>query len=151
MKISQFMTYMEARTQSLETLRAYRSSLVRFAAYLDKETLSADQIRRQTISEYINFLQRNRGRTIREQLSAATINGHLSVISQYYRWLQGEEEGRISNPVSLIDRPKIRNKKPRAVEDRILLALDRVSALVVTRHSYLFCCIRDCGSVNYVA
>jgi site-specific recombinase XerD len=58
-------------------------------------------------------------------LSAATINRHLSVISQYYRWLQGEEEGRISNPVSLIDRPKIRNKKPRAVEDPILLALDR--------------------------
>jgi site-specific recombinase XerD len=56
MKISQFMTYMEARTQSLETLRAYRSSLVRFAAYLDKENLSADQIRRQTISEVHQFL-----------------------------------------------------------------------------------------------
>lgn len=125
MKIDQFMAYIEARTQSRNTLRAYRSSLERFAAYLDQEKLSADQVRRQTISGYINVMQRNRGRTREGQLSAATINRHLSVISQYYRWLQGEEEGRISNPVSLIHRPKVRNKKPRAVEEPILQALNK--------------------------
>jgi site-specific recombinase XerD len=125
MKIDDFLAALSVATPSRETHRAYKSVMLRFESFLNSQGIPEIKAKRTTILDFIAHRQSNRGRTVREELAPATINRELSVISQYYRWLQCEQGDNICNPVALVARPKVRNVKVRAIDESILRRLDR--------------------------
>jgi site-specific recombinase XerD len=123
MKIESFIESLSMQTSSAETLRAYRQDLTRFEAFLKEKGLRTNQVKRITISEFLNHLAQNKGRTASGNLSPATIARRLSAISAYYEWLQDNSDGTIRNPVERVKRPKVRNEKPRSIDDSVLATL----------------------------
>ena len=123
MKIDSFIESLSTQTKSKETLRAYRQDLTRFGAFLKEKGLRTNQVKQSTIAEFIRHLEDTKGRTVSDRLAPATIARHLTVISAYYEWLRGDSDVAIRNPVERFKRPKVRNEKPRDVDDGILAKL----------------------------
>jgi site-specific recombinase XerD len=123
MNIDRFMESLTTQTASRETLRAYRQDLTRFANFLKTRGLCATQVKPTNINEFVKYISENRGRTVSSGLAPSTISRRLSVISAYYEWLGSEMESPLPNPVARIKRPKVRNERPRAVDDQTLATL----------------------------
>jgi site-specific recombinase XerD len=123
MKIDSFIESLSSQTKSTETLRAYRQDLNRFQAFLKEKGLRTNQVKQSTIADYIRHLEDTKGRTVSDGLAPATIARQLTVISAYYEWLRGDSDVAVRNPVERFRRPKVRNEKPRDVDDSILAKL----------------------------
>ncbi len=121
MKIDSFIESLQ--TKSKETQRAYRQDLTRFETFLKEKRLRTNQVKQSTIADYIRHLEDTKGRTVSDGLAPATIARHLTVISAYYEWLRGDSDADVRNPVERFRRPKVRNEKPRDVDDSILAKL----------------------------
>jgi site-specific recombinase XerD len=121
MKIDSFIESLQ--TKSKETQRAYRQDLIRFQAFLKKKGLRTNQVKNSMIADFIRHLEDTKGRTVSDGLAPATIARHLSVIAAYYEWLRGDSDVAVRNPVERFRRPKVRNEKPRDVDDSILAKL----------------------------
>jgi site-specific recombinase XerD len=123
MKIESFLESLSTKTVSAETLRAYRQDLSRFQAFLKERGLRVNQVKPSTVIEFVKYLGTSKGRTRNGNLSPATVARRLSVVSAYYEFLRGESEGTIRNPVETVRRPKVRNEKPRDIDDTVLAKL----------------------------
>lgn len=119
MKTKAFLASLTAQSGSAETQRAYRQDLERFEAFLKKKGLRVTQVKRSTITDFLKDMEEEAGRP----LSAATVSRRLSVLSAYYEFLRGDSEGKISNPVAKVKRPKVRNVELRAVDENTLAKL----------------------------
>jgi len=120
MKIDSFMQYLSLQTGSKETLRAYRQDITRFANFLEKKGLDDTDAKPSTIMEFLRDLEASKGRTATGTLAPATVARRLSVIGAYYDFLQDDSDVAVRNPVDSVRRPKVRNEKPRDVDDAIL-------------------------------
>ena len=123
MDIEGYVMALSAETQSKETIRAYKQTLVRFEEFLSDRKLRVTQVKRSTVSEFITHLDQNKGRTRGEQLAPATIARQLAILSSFYRYLGDNSDGRIRNPVEHVKRPEVSNNIPRAVDNQILTTL----------------------------
>jgi site-specific recombinase XerC len=124
MKIDDFIGALAAESHaSPETLRAYRQTLLRFEAFLRDRKLRVTQVRRATIKDFINHLEKNKGRTRDERLAPATVARQLAILKSYYDFLKDNTEGKIRNPVERVKRPKLSNQLPRAVDPTNLSVL----------------------------
>jgi site-specific recombinase XerD len=123
MKIDSFMKSLSTQTRSAETLRTYRQNLTRFEAFLNEIGLWVNRVKPSTITEFLNHLEENKGRTASGGLSSSTIGRRLSVVNAYYEWLRNESDTVVRNPVERVRRPKVRNEKPRDVDDSVLAKL----------------------------
>ncbi|MGA7459197.1 MAG: tyrosine-type recombinase/integrase [Candidatus Korobacteraceae bacterium] len=123
MKIDEFINDFSVRTQSKETLRAYRQDLQRFESYLNSKHLRVTQVTTSVISDYVRHLRETAGRTKDGQLAPASITRRLAALSRYYEYLRQESNGKIRNPFKDFRRPKVDNDLPRAVEEATLHAL----------------------------
>jgi site-specific recombinase XerD len=117
MKIDEFMLELGSRTNSKETMRAYRQDLERFERFLKSEGIRINQVKRSTMVKYLAYLEALRGRTTSERLSPATKNRRLTIVSEYFDWLQRDSDKTISNPVALLRRPTVQNENPSPVDD----------------------------------
>ena len=124
MEIDSFLLSVCAASDSEHTLRAYLRPLVRFEKFLQGKGLRIDQVKGYHIAEWINDLKQHPGRTRGEKLTPATINSYLTPVSLYFDWRSAKLRSRAPNPVSLVKRPKVRNKDPKPVDDA---DLDRMS------------------------
>jgi integrase/recombinase XerC len=123
MQIQQYLEALGAQTHSAETLRAYKQDLERFNGFLSERDLQVDQVKPSNITDYLNYLATNKGRTAATTLAPATINRRLTVVSEYYEWLQRGSDDFVRNPIKGVKRPKVRNIEKRAVEDDVLETL----------------------------
>ncbi|WP_353073080.1 tyrosine-type recombinase/integrase [Tunturiibacter gelidoferens] len=123
MRIESFLESLSTRTWSAETLRAYRQDLTRFETFLKEKGLPVNEVKPATISEFMNYMAENKGRTASTTLAPSTVARRLSVISAYYEWVRDDSGATIRNPVERIKRPKVRNEKPRAAPDDVLATL----------------------------
>jgi len=123
MKTEEFLKALAVRTQSADTLRAYRADLARFEAFLCERGLRTTQVKTSTITEYVEYLNQNAGRTRSGQLAPASIRRRLAVLSRYYEFLRAESNGKIRNPFRDYDKPKPDNDLPRAVDEGVLQQL----------------------------
>jgi site-specific recombinase XerD len=110
------MRALATQTTSKETRRAYRQDLERYQAFLRSKGLRVTQATPSTINEFIAALTAERG----APLAPATITRRLAVVSEYYEFLARESDGKITNPVRRVKRPKVDNDLPRAVADDVL-------------------------------
>lgn len=120
MNINEFISHMQIRSQSVETLRAYRSDLEKYEEFLRSKGLRVNQATRKTIEAFIHYLSAQPTRKEGAELSPASINRRLSTISAYYEFLRASSDGRINNPVARLSRPRIDNVRFRAVSDAVL-------------------------------
>ncbi len=123
MSIESFIDSLSTRTESKETLRAYGQTLTRFTGYLNDEGIQIDEVKPSTITEYLRHLEDNTGRPASGRLAPSTVSRHLSVISAYYEFRRDESDTDVRNPVEKVRRPKVRNEKPRDVNDNELAKL----------------------------
>ncbi len=123
MKIREFMLCLSGRTDSKETMRAYNDSLIGYDDFLRKQGIREDQATGTTIGEFVSDLKANKGRTRGDELAPATINRTLAAISKYYDWRSAELGKKTKNPVKQFERPKVRNKIPKPVEEGVLTKL----------------------------
>ncbi len=123
MQIQQYLAALGTQTKSTETLRAYRQDLQRFDDFLKGRGIAVREVKPSTIVEYLVHLETIKGRTVASHLSPATISRRLTVVSEYFRWLQRDSETVIRNPVERVKRPKVQNALHRAVDDGILADL----------------------------
>ncbi len=123
MNIEGYLASLSVRTRSTETLRAYRQLLTRFESYIRAEGTRVTQVKPGTISAFVNHLSEQKGRTVGESLSPATIARQLAILSGFFDFLNNNSDGKIRNPVRLVKRPKVSNDLPRAVEDDVLSTL----------------------------
>jgi site-specific recombinase XerC len=119
MRIEAYLKNLSTQTTSRETLRAYRQDLEKYEAFLRSKGLRVTQAKPSTITEFINHLTDTHGGA----LAPATISRRLSVLSAYYEFLRDNSDGKITNPVDRVKRPKVSNEAPRAVEDNALANL----------------------------
>jgi len=122
-QIERFLQSLGTRTRSKETLRAYRQDLERFEAFLQEKDLAVNQVKPTTITEFVNHLAANKGRTISDTLAPSTVARRLSVLSAYFDWLVDDSDGTVRNPVTRVKRPRVRNEKHRAAEDSDIATL----------------------------
>ncbi len=123
MKIEEFLKTLGVRSQSADTLRAYREDLGRFEAFLRQRSLRVTQVKTSTIGKYVEYLNQNAGRTRSGRLAPATIRRRLAVLSSYYEFLRAESNGKIRNPFAGYALPKPDNDLPRAIDDGVLQQL----------------------------
>jgi integrase/recombinase XerC len=123
MDIKGFLESLSTQTRSAETLRAYRQDLERFDRFLKENELGIEQVKSTTITEFLTYLDKNKGRTTATELAPSTTTRRLSVLSSYFEWLRDASEGTLINPVTRVKRPRVQNKKPRAVNDSLLATL----------------------------
>jgi site-specific recombinase XerC len=123
MKINSFMETLSTQTTSKETLRAYRQELIRFETFQNEKGLDDTQVKQSTITEYLRHREDGKGRTATGALAPATVARILSVVTAYFDFLQGDSDVAVRNPVDGVRRPKVRNQKPRDVDDSILAKL----------------------------
>jgi site-specific recombinase XerD len=138
MLIQQYLEALSNQMRSPETLRAYRQDLQRFDAFLREKGIATDEVKPSTITEYLAHLEAVKGRTVTNNLSAATISRRLTVVSEYYRWLQRDSEALIRNPVERVKRPKVQTM-PSSPSSR------RASPVRVIGPCCCFSCTRDFG------
>ena len=120
MDIDDFMIHLSTRTQSAETLRAYRGDLEKYEAYLRDNGLRANQATSTTIETFLRHLSQQPTRKVGSSLSPASVGRRLSVLASYYDFLNVRSNGRVKNPVARIKRPKIDNVEFRALDDQVL-------------------------------
>jgi integrase/recombinase XerD len=102
---------------SLNTIDNYRRDLDTYIKFLETSGISdLSLVTEDVISDYIKIL-RSRG------LQSTTINRALSSIRGFHTYLFEEERGR-SNPVDLVDNPKLSRKLPDA------LSVEEVTRLI---------------------
>src|SRR5581483_4291115 len=123
MEIDSFMEHLKTRTQSPETLRAYRQDLQKFEEFLRGRGLRVNQATVQTIDQFIAHLSEQPTRKNGEVLAPASVTRRLSVLSAYYEYLRARSNGKVNNPVVRIKRPKVDNVQFRAVEESTLSSL----------------------------
>jgi site-specific recombinase XerD len=131
MDIEAFMSHLQIRTRSRETLRAYRSDLEKYEAFLRSKGLRANQATMATVEEFIRYLSSKPTRKAGAELSPASINRRFSVISAYYEFVRARTDGKTNNPVARMSRPKIDNVRFRALEDATID--DLLSGITNTR------------------
>jgi site-specific recombinase XerD len=119
MNIDGFLTSLKTQTSSVETLRAYSQDLEKFEDFLHLKSLRVTQVKPSTITEYIEHLAGQRGRA----LAPATVARRLAVLSSFFDFLSSNTDGKISNPVKSVKRPRVDNDQPRAIEDSMLARL----------------------------
>jgi integrase/recombinase XerC len=123
MEIEAFILRLRLRGCSDETCRAYRQDIERFEAFLRSLHLRTDQVTTKTIDQFVQYLHDTCGRTVGTGLAPASVSRRLAVVSKYYRFLQLNSNGRTRNPLIGYERPKVDNRKCRAVEQGQLTKL----------------------------
>lgn len=123
MEIQKFVLSLSTSSNSKHTQRAYCQPLKRFEEFLSEKGLRIDQINRNHIDEFINDCHEHKGRTKDKTLAPATINLYLTALSVYFEWRNSELDRRRWNPVQSVKRPRVRNKKPKPVDEVILMRL----------------------------
>lgn len=98
-------------------LRTYVSVLRRYEAFLRDRGLKVNQATKTTIDDFIDHLSFQPTRKKGTHLEPASIARNLGVLSSYYEFLRGRTNGRITNPVKDVRRPKVENQLFRAVEE----------------------------------
>ncbi len=123
MDIDAFIEDLSTRTRSAETLRAYRGDLEKYETFLRARGLRVTQATSTTVQEFIQYLCARPTRKARERLSEASIARRLAVLSSFYEFLRFRSNGKISNPVSWVKRPKVQNVAFRAIDETTLSKL----------------------------
>ncbi len=125
------------------TVEAYSRDLVRFTRHLDARGLRLEEITREHLVDYLDYLA--------DTLSARTLSRHISTVRHFFRHLAAE--GALpSNPAQLLETPKLtrrlpevlspqeverllsqpRGNEPRALRDRAMLELLYATGLRVS-------------------
>jgi site-specific recombinase XerD len=123
MDIDGFIDNLKTRTRSRETLRAYRQDLEKFEAFLKSRGLRATQASPAIIDQFIKELSALPSRKASQELLPASVSRRLSVLSSFYEFLRMRSNGRVSNPVAALKRPKVQNVEFRAVDEGTLSQL----------------------------
>lgn len=124
MDIDDFMKHLSTRTQSAETLRAYRAALEKYEAYLKAIGLRANQATTTTIENFVRHLSQQDTRKVGTSLAPASVARLLSILSSYYDFLHARSNGRIKNPVARVKRPRVDNTEFRALDDQVVEKLE---------------------------
>src|SRR6516165_4016210 len=109
MDIDDFMLHLSGRTQSRETLRAYRGDLEKYQEFLRSNGLRVTQATPATLDEFIEQQSSQSTRKAGDRLSPASINRRLAVVSAFYDFLHARSKGKIANPLTGMKRPRVQN------------------------------------------
>jgi len=118
--IDRYHSYMQMRNYSEKTIQSYVRVIRLFGAYLIDQGATFDQVGvagdRRLITGYLSGLSREHG------YSAKTLHRIISTLSSFYRFLYAEGAVAV-NPLTGIDRPKIKRQELRYLKHRQVLKL----------------------------
>ena len=120
--IESFLEYMVViRGASQNTLDAYHSDLVRFAAEMEsKGAVTPDQVTEEMVSDYFFAMEHS-------DVSVSTLSRHMSAVRAFFRFLvENDDVGR--NVTDVLKQPKLLRKRPQTLTteevERLLSAPD---------------------------
>jgi site-specific recombinase XerC len=110
------------RAASPETLKAYRSDLMKFSAYLDGHGISRIiDVNQSVILAYVAYMRQVLNPRARKQgLSDATIGRRLAAVSSYFDYLRTKTHPKLSNPVDDRSFRLKRNNGPKPVDEPVI-------------------------------
>lgn len=109
MEILGFLTSLENRGCSPETIRAYRTDLKLFEIFLRAKKLRTTQVKPKLIEEFCRTAAGG------SNASPGTRARRLATLSSYYQYLRANSNDHIKNPVSLVRRPRLGPSSPKAI------------------------------------
>ena len=105
----------------LKPLKAYKSDLHHFEAFLKGCKLRITQVVPRTMNEYIAHMQAGPNpRFGKVGLSDATIARRVAAVSSYFQYLRVARNARLANPATAIRRRWKSNRQPKAVPEKTL-------------------------------
>jgi integrase/recombinase XerC len=117
MKLDEFVSSLQARQLSPNTIAAYRREVEHFQRYLRERHLRITSVTPKVVDEYVS-------RTYKESATKhAALRRRISALSTYFEYVQYVSDGRIRNPVKVIRRPKRQPPNPKPVDDVVLQKL----------------------------
>jgi site-specific recombinase XerD len=125
MRIEPYLNHLSVhRRRSPQTVKAYRSDLLLFAAFLKERGLRISQVTPTVIAHYIASMQQKpNSRFGRTGLDDATINRRITAVRRYFEFLRAETNPRLKNPTVVIQHPRPRKDEPKDVDEVTLETL----------------------------
>jgi site-specific recombinase XerD len=123
MNFEPFLTHLKSmKNYSPETVKAYRSDLKFFAAFLSERSITRiSQIDHVVIKTYIESMhQRKNPRFGRSGLAECSIARRLAAVSSYIEFTRGTTNPKLRNPLKDIARRWQKNDEPKPVEEYTL-------------------------------
>lgn len=139
MDFEQFLKYFEInRNCSPQTIRAYRSDLKLFEAFLEERSIaSLPQVDHAIIKDYVDHMRhKNNLRFGRTGLSDSTISRRLAALSSYFEYVRANDNPKLRNPLSGLSRKCRKDDNPRPVDELTLDVL--ISGMAKLRDRTLF-------------
>ena len=110
---------------SNETIDSYMNDLYKFYEYLNKNSLSIDNLNKKDLLNYTDYLNKT--------LSKTSINHNISVIKSFYKYLIINENFKL-NPTDILETPKKEKTLPKVLSyDEVKLLLD---VDLINKYSY---------------
>jgi site-specific recombinase XerD len=120
----QYLRQLQASNWSPNTIKAYRSDLTFFSAFLRSRCLRLTQVTPSIIGAYVEELKaRPNPRFDRIGLSEASINRRVAAVSGFFDWIRATSNPRLKNPTLIFMRRKRKQQRP----DHTGKALDDLS------------------------
>ena len=110
---------------SNETIDSYMNDLYKFYEYLNKNSLSIDNLNKKDLLNYTEYLK--------NKLSKTSINHNISVVKSFYKYLIINENFKL-NPTDILETPKKEKTLPKVLSyDEVKLLLD---VDLINKYSY---------------
>lgn len=124
--------WQEAKNCSAQTIKAYRSDLELFAAFLEERGIHRiTQVNHQVINDYITHMKsRENPRFQRTGLTDSSISRRLAAVSSYFEYLRATSNPKLRNPLRDLKRRWRKNDEPKPIDDLTLeKLLDGITVL----------------------
>lgn len=122
----------QAKNCTAQTIKAYRSDLMLFAAFLKKRRIRRiTQVNHQVINDYIAYMKgKDNPRFQRMGLADSSITRRLAAVSSYLEFLRGTGNPKLRNPLRDLNRRWGKNDEPKPIDDVTLeKLLDGITVL----------------------
>ena len=123
MDIQSFLDHLvNFRRATPETIKAYRSDLVKFGDFLKEQSISrVTQVNAQVIKDYIVYMSEVQNpRKGRQGLSEATKARRLAAVSSYCDFVRANGHHKFANPLENLNMRWKRNNHPKPVDEKVL-------------------------------